>query len=356
MVIHHIINDIDLANGGAQKVVRLLHRGLRRLDVDSRVVTLCEATADVSAATTLRNPAVYRLSSFRSVLRYIKRHCRSDDILHAHLFPSVLYVCLAVRWLRWKGPVVFTEHSTSNRRRKTTWGRVIDRFIYSRCNGIAAISQGAAESLAHWQPRYRGRIQCITNGVEPAFTEMVERGPRDRVIILSAGRLHALKNYDKALMAVAALERNDVEYWIAGQGPEEQKLKESAESLGLEGRFRLLGFVPDLASIFRDVDILLIPSKWEGFGLAAIEAMNAGLPVVASNLEGLREVVTTNEGILVDPNDVNSIARALQELVEDYEKRRHMGRRAFERSFEFSAERMVNGYIEFYRSHGLRLN
>ena len=82
------------------------------------------------------------------------------------------------------------------------------------------------------------------------------------------------------------------------------------KSLGLEGKVRFLGHVDDVRGLLKKADIFLIPSRWEGFGLAAVEAMNAGLPVIASDVAGLREIVgrTPPSGLLVNPEKPGEIA------------------------------------------------
>jgi glycosyltransferase involved in cell wall biosynthesis len=142
----------------------------------------------------------------------------------------------------------------------------------------------------------------------------------------------------------------DFEYRIAGVGGEKIQLKELCGELQLNDRVRFYGYVKDVPEFLKAADVFLITSLWEGFGLAAVEAMNAGLPVVASDVAGLNEIVGDDGqcGILVKPESADEIAAAVAEL-SDHKKRIEFGRNAFDRSLSFSKERMVDGYVGGYK-------
>jgi glycosyltransferase involved in cell wall biosynthesis len=202
-------------------------------------------------------------------------------------------------------------------------------------------------------PSLGARLAVVENGVSLAFQQVPDRVVRERPIIVSVGRLSKPKNYGTALQAIALLlQDHRVDYRIAGAGPEEGELRRLCDELRLGDRVRFLGFVENVPQLLREADIFLMPSRWEGFGLSAVEAMNAGLPVVASDVEGLREIVagTPPCGILVSPLDPSSIARGLKELLLDPEKRRCYGAVGHSRSCQFSLGSMVDKYLEFYSS------
>jgi glycosyltransferase involved in cell wall biosynthesis len=193
-------------------------------------------------------------------------------------------------------------------------------------------------------------LAVVENGVTLAFDAIPERIVTRRPIIASVGRLSKPKNYDAALKAISLLQELPFEYRIAGIGSEEGYLRRLRHELNLGDRVQFLGFVNDVPQLLREVDIFLMPSRWEGFGLSAVEAMNAGLPVVASDVEGLREIVTANPpcGVLVNPLDPTSIAGGLKELLLDPNKRRRYGLAGHERSRQFSVSAMTDNYLKFY--------
>ena len=292
MIIHHIINDALLENGGAQKIVRHLHEGNLANGLESRLVALVGRKSEYpdSKYYTFELSTPYSVPAFVKILNYV-RNCSEDDIIHAHLFPTLLYVSLATRLCRPVGRVVCTEHSTSNKRRRSRMGKVIDHFVYPGYESIYCISKGTYDCLAVWMPGQRNKLKVIENGVALPFKAFTRRNNTLKTIIVSAGRLHRAKNYETALHALCQLKDVEWEYRIAGRGPEEKSLRALCDQLGIRKRVTFCGYVEDMAGFLKKADIFLIPSRWEGFGLAAVEAMNSGLPVIASNVTGLKEII-----------------------------------------------------------------
>lgn len=349
MKIHHLINDIRLQNGGAQRIVRQLHGGLLAQNVESYMVALCHE-ADGPAAISLGNTSPYACTSFFSVLNYFRQYCSDTDIVHAHLFPTMLYVALAARLLNWSGQLVCTEHNTSNRRRAHFLGKLIDQSSYVAYKKIYCISQGAHDALQSWMPAQQETFKVVENGAVLPYQSFPKRSPKDKLVLASAGRLHVQKNYEIALRAISLLKDIELEYRIAGQGPEEKALKALCENLGISEKVNFYGYVDDIFEFFSQADIFLMPSRWEGFGLAVVEAMNAGLPVIASNVMGIRQILDTPvpSGILVAPDSPDEIAHAVRNLC-SAEQRKTLGKSAFERSLDFSQDQMIKRYLEEYR-------
>lgn len=351
VTVHQIINDIDVAHGGAEKIARMLHDGLMSHGVHSRLLSIAESPSEgVENYESFEYDTPYRWRAIWRLVGYIRKNCGPDDIIHAHLFPTMLWVSLAVRLAGWRGRLVCTEHSTSNRRRGTVKGSIIDALLYSRFQMVACISDGTRDALVGWKPGLTSKLVVIENGAELPFDRPFDRPERQRPVVLSVGRLERPKNYARAIKAVAELKDIDFEYHIAGSGSEEASLKKLTAALGLDDRVRFLGFVEDVPELLKEADIFLMPSIWEGFGLAAVEAMNAGLPVVAGRVAGLQEIVVGREicGELVDPENVASIALGLRTLLSDRSKRIAYGQNAFRRAQDFSVEAMVEKYLELY--------
>ena len=351
--IHYITNSYNPHEGGAQLVVRWLHLDLQGRGVESGVLGLCRyPDADINGCLSLGLKNPYAPQAFYGVYRYVKDNVRSGDVIHVHLFPSILFVALMDIFCSLDCPLVFTEHSTSNRRRGTTWGKLLDSMIYSRYEYIIAISRGVERKLLEWQPHLYGKTRVIYNGVPLTFDKMVRRSSKKRVAVLSVGSLRRAKNYDGALRAVALLKNLDFEYWVAGSGECEKELRTLCRELGLESRVRFLGYVAreELPRLLASADIFLMPSLWEGFGLAAVEAMNASLPLVVSDVPGLREIVGDDPpcAIFVDPESPESIAQALCRLLVSHELRAELGANSFQKARRFSRERMVENHLKFY--------
>lgn len=148
----------------------------------------------------------------------------------------------------------------------------------------------------------------------------------DQTIILMAAEYIKRKNHVTALRAFAALKRSDTSLFLCGQGPLERSLKELAEQLGVEKRVFFLGYRTDLASILAACDIFFLPSYQEGLSVALMEAMAAGLPVVASKIRGNQDLICQGKGgYLCDPNDQNGFTAALRLLCEKKQERARLG-------------------------------
>jgi glycosyltransferase involved in cell wall biosynthesis len=350
--VHQVINHFGLDRGGAERLVRQLHADLMAAGVDSRLVALEDCpTAGLPRAVSLGGRGAYDPRILPRLAAYARAEIAPGDLVHAHLFPSSAYVGTLVRLGLVKVPCLFTEHSTSNKRRVRPLGRGLDRLVYARYARIVAISDGVEHALRAAYPGLAGRTTTILNGCELRFAEVPERRADGRVpTILSIGRLTRPKNYPAALEALARLGSRPFRYVVLGDGEERAQLTEQARRLGLADRVSFEGHRADVRPYLAAADILLLPSLWEGFGLAAVEAMNAGLPVVASDVAGLREVVGPSGdcGRLVDPADVAAIAEALAGLIDSPETRAAMGRRGFERARRFDKAEMTKAYLALY--------
>lgn len=142
----------------------------------------------------------------------------------------------------------------------------------------------------------------------------------------------------------------DLHLLIVGDGPERDTLQAQIEAHGMAGSIRLSGARDDVPRLLGAGDIFCLPSRQEGLGLAVIEAMAAGLPVVATNVGGIPEVVQADEtGILVPPNDAEAIAKAIATLRDDTIRARSMGMKGQERARRhFDAPTMVGATRDVY--------
>ncbi len=169
------------------------------------------------------------------------------------------------------------------------------------------------------------------------------------------GRLTEAKNYRKAIEAFSLLRTRsslDLQYCIAGAGNLESALKNHALELGVSSSVKFLGEISDISSLMKQADVFFMPSSREGFGIAAVEAMASGLPVVASSLPGIGDVVGRDQhcGILVDPGSPPDMAEALHCLLENDMLSWRMGSSAFKRAGTFSIKITTDKYLELYES------
>lgn len=157
--------------------------------------------------------------------------------------------------------------------------------------------------------------------------------PKDAKLLLSVGELNKGKNHSIVMEAIAALSqkshREDIYYLICGQGELKLWMIQYAKQLHIEKQIQLAGYVTDIDTVYRSADIFVFPSKREGMPVALMEAMAAGLPVIASKIRGNTELIDDNGGVLLEQDDIEGFAEAILKLSGDskrvYRLRKNMG-------------------------------
>ncbi len=223
----------------------------------------------------------------------------------------------------------------------------------SRLTRVVTVSEAAADSLvALGVPR--GRITVIHPGISPENKPPVASRPSDRPIIGIVSRLSKEKNVTLALRAFALVTERIPEAMlrIYGDGPERRSLERQAEELGIREKTDFLGYADRAGERCAEFDVLAVPSSRESFGLAALEAMRCGIPVVATEVGGLPELVRHGEtGLLVPAEDDHAMADALLSLLRDSELRRRLGEAArADVAARFNLEKMQHAWIELFSS------
>ena len=221
-------------------------------------------------------------------------------------------------------------------------------FSARGADAVVAVSRAVANQVVD------GNARVIYAGVDVApenVNAARQRGASD-LVVGTAGRLIALKGIKYLLSAVATLIRDfpALRVEIAGAGPEQTDLEQKVRELGLAGRVDFLGWIEDLNSILARWDIFALPSLEEGFPLAVLEAMAAGLPVVASRVGGVPELVADGEtGWLVPLRDPVALGCQLRLLLCSPENRKRMGTAAQARvQAQFSRAQMAAGFAALY--------
>jgi glycosyltransferase involved in cell wall biosynthesis len=285
----------------------------------------------------------------------LARHLRRErvDLVHAHEFTMNVYGAAAA-WLC-RVPAIATVHGrgyyTLARR------RLAALQLVARSGAIlVAVSSDIRDFLQ--STLGLDRVRVVPNGIDlarPAGGDR-ERGRRaigvgpDATVIGTVGNLYPVKGH-RVLLAAAARLGPEVHVAIAGRGGEEAALRELALELGIASRVHLLGYREDTPDLLAASDIYALPSLSEGQSLALIEAMAAGLPIVATAVGGNPEVLgrPEEEGLFVPPSHPAALAAALARLGADHSLRARLGAAAQARArAEFSLEAMLGRYRALY--------
>ena len=146
------------------------------------------------------------------------------------------------------------------------------------------------------------------------------------IIVLSVGELMSHKNHESIIKAIAGLNDPNIKYIICGMGERLKYLKKLSKKLKIENSVQFLGYRNDIGEILMASDIFAHPSKREGLGIASLEAMTVGLPIVTSNVHGLKDYsVNGKTGYCLDPNDISGFEEAIKKLVENADLRKSIG-------------------------------
>ncbi len=355
MRVVQVINNAGLDKGGAERLARMLHLDLVADGIDAHLIAVqdCDAGA-LPNGETLGFPSARSAGAPAALRRRLRALVTPQTVVHAHLFPTIGIVSMLARFGQIAAPLAMTEHNTWNRRRGRVAGRWVDRALYTQFDQIAAISDQTRTALLVSYPHLANKVTVVTNGAELRFSKPVEK-PDDAPILLTAARLAPAKNIDAALRALAPLTDRPWHYVIAGEGDERPRLEALTQELRLTDRVTFAGHVADLTDLLTRSEILILPSLWEGFGLAAVEAMNASMAVLASDVPGLRDIVEPVGSPLVAPDDIAGMTTALADLLDNQEKRRGLGRAGFDRAAIFDKTRMKDSYVAMWRrmlTHG----
>jgi glycosyltransferase involved in cell wall biosynthesis len=269
------------------------------------------------------------------------------DVVHTHLVHADAYGGIAAKLRGAK--LVSTKHNDDPFRVGAF--RHVERGLAHLSDRVVTITDALREFNVERVGIDPAKIETIHYGLddlpEPWGVNPPDTVPEDARILLSVARLTEQKGMDVAIRALTLLPEDTV-LVVLGEGPERAGLAALAEELGVADRVHLLGRIPDVSAWLRRTSVLVHPARWEGFGLGVLEAMLAGLPVVASRVSSLPELVVDGEtGVLVQPDDPSALAVGIARALE----RPELGDAGRERAKrEFSVARMADRTVALYRA------
>ena len=229
------------------------------------------------------------------------------------------------------------------------------RYLYNRrVDGVVAISRSVLDCLSEAGVNRRS-IRLIYSGIDPVpFKGLLSEDQRanDVAVIAMLAVLEQRKGHRFLLDAARVLKDRGlrIRYVFAGNGSHKTQLQRLVQTLGLEEEVAFFGFVKDVPKFLSSIDVLVLPSLYEGLGVAALEGMAAGKPVVATRVGGLAESIVDGEtGFLVPPQDGVALADAIEKLITDPSMAQAMGRRGAARVLSnFTIEQMATQNEAYY--------
>lgn len=277
------------------------------------------------------------------------------DIVHAHLFPSLYLVAFAKIYKNSKTKLVFTEHSTLNKRRNKLIFKWIERFIYRQFDTIIAITPEANKNLSK-HLNIENKIITIYNGVDlekirsekqknNVFIDLKNQ-LKNKKIITQIASFRSQKDQDTLIKALALLPK-DYQVLFVGDGERLKFCKNLAKKFNVEAQIIFLGLQNNVGAILEMTDIVVMSSIYEGFGRVAIEGMAAGKPIIASNVAGLSQIVE-GAGLLFDVGDEKKLSKLILELSNDNKLYNQIAEKCLQRAALFDIKKMVKEYEIIY--------
>lgn len=365
MRVLHIIKVVRVA--GAEQHLLLLLSGLRGRGVDARILLLTEPGTpmdDFVALAAEQGIPLERLAMRRhldvTLPANIRRHLRvfAPDVVHTHLLHADLYGIPLAR-LSGARAVVSSRHNDNAFRRRWVM-RLLHRRLWRMTGAGIAISEAIRQFCIAVEGAPPDKMHTIRYGfdapapADPAALRAELGLSTGAPLVGMVCRLIEQKGVTYGLQAFARV-AGDFPYArliIAGDGVLRADLEAEAARLGIAERTHWLGWRDDGPTVLAALDVLLMPSLWEGFGLVMLEAMAVHVPIIASRVSAIPEVVVDGEtGLLVAPRDVDGLAAALHRLLSDAALRRDMGAAGAARlTSQFSAAQMIDATLTLYRS------
>jgi glycosyltransferase involved in cell wall biosynthesis len=345
------------APGGTQRQLLALLGRLDRTRFQPFVACFDDAGAWFHRLTELDIPATVfpirgfaRWDTFRKIVAFAKWSRRHNiDVVHTWEIYSNIF---ALPGAAAAGVPVRIGSRRGLNPDRTAGQRRLQRLAYAAAHRIVANSEAAARQLRE-EGVPSARVTVVPNGIDlSAYPHRTDRSSLRRVLMVAG--LRRIKGLDVLVAAAAKILARvpDARFVIAGEGPERESALLQVRHLGIENSFEFLGHRDDVPALLAEADLFVLPSRSEAFPNAVIEAMAAGLPVVATHVGGIAELVQHERtGVLVPSEDPEALAAAVMKLMARPDRANALGRTArqeIERQYSLSS--MVARFEELYES------
>lgn len=294
------------------------------------------------------NTFVYNPLLIFKLIPIIKQY----DIVHTHNTACQYFVAIASKFLNYKSfKFITTEHNTTNRRRNIHWLRPIEKWMYKQYNTIICISDKAKENLQECiGSNYP--IKIIYNGIDiQKYVHAISLnreilGLKDNFIICMVAGFRLQKDQDTLIRAMKRLP-NNFHLWLIGDGERRKELELLTQKEELVDRVKFLGNRSDIPQLLKTADIIVMSSHWEGLSLSSIEGMSSGKPFVASDVDGLHEIVN-GYGVLFQEGNDKALSETILKLIQNKTLYTNIAEKCQKRATEFDLHTTVDSYLSIY--------
>lgn len=342
-----------LGIGGAETVCESLSKALASLGHHLTIISLFTEKTIITSRMEAEGLSIIYLDKktgidlrciirLRKVIKKIK-----PDVIHTHLY-ALKYAVLASIGLNI--PVIHTVHNIAQKE-SSRLNRKINKIFYKlNCAVPVALSDEIRTSIVSEYKLHESHVPIIFNGID--LSKCIAK--KDYVLhnparIVHVGRFFEQKNHNCMINVMSKIySKVPVHLDFYGDGPLMDDIKEQSKILRLENVISFQGVSSNIYQHLNTADIFILPSKWEGMPISIIEAMGTGMPIIASRVGGIPDMLRHREsGILIVPEE-KELENAILDLLENAELRKALGREAKKMSEKFSVVNMAKSYLLLY--------
>ncbi len=356
MRILHVIT--SLRTGGAEKLMVDLLPKLRELGNDVEIL-LFDGTitpfydqlksSGIQVNVLRVGGSVYNPANIFALRPYLK----CFDIIHAHNTACQFYLAIAKKITGAKCEIITTEHSTSNRRRGHSFFKAVDSWMYHQYKKIICVSEIAAQNIRDYVGDSEIPIAVIPNGID---FKRFNCSDSDPIILTNFVNVHRAimvagfryeKDHPTVIKAFSMLPA-DFHLFLVGDGARRSEYEGYVRELGCQGKIHFLGVRSDVPSLLKASDVVIMSSHREGLSLSNLEGMASGRPFVASDVDGLHEIVD-GYGLLFPHEDAQALADIILKLSKDRVYAEQIATKCQERAKLFDVGLMALKYMNVYK-------
>lgn len=346
----------DFGLAGAETMVENLSCGLAAEGCDVLVISFFDLHTAITERIENRGIKIKYLGKKRgfdpSIISKMRKIIKAyqPDVIHTHRY-VLPYAFLAS--MGFKAKRVHTVHNVAQKE-QTKVGKNINRVLFRYFNVVpVALSKEIQRTIQEVYGLPDNRIPVVFNGIDLSRCIVKESYARkDTFTVLHIGRFMDVKNHELLLRSFARFkgQHSDARLQLLGDGELKENMMQLAGQLNITDAVEFAGLQSNVYPWLHNADVFILPSKFEGMPMTLIEAMGTGLPIIASNVGGIPDMLSSQkEALLIEPKE-EKIIEALEMVYSDAKKREYWGRNALQRSSLFSSQAMARKYLQLYSS------
>lgn len=276
------------------------------------------------------------------------------DIVHTHNTSCQYFVAMAKHLCNCHNvKFITTEHNTTNNRRKIYGFKIIDKLMYKQYDNIISISDKASENLLDYigesikvETVYNGiRLESFILAKKLINDSNLKKEQNDFILCMVAG-FRLQKDQDTLIKSLKLLPEN-VKLWLIGDGVRRCECELLANNLGVNDRVVFAGIRTDIPNILKSADVIIMSSHWEGLSLSSIEGMCVGKPFIASDVDGLHEIVD-GYGLLFPHQNAEKLVELIMRLMNDNDFYQFVSEKCYNKACQYDIRKTMALYLKIY--------